>query len=406
MTSDDIIRKASDYVYQLFQEKLPEWAVYHNYDHTVETVEAAEEIGQDSKLNKSELEMVALAAWFHDTGYTAGTDGHEEKSAEIASNFLRENGYPDDRIAQIAECIRATKRTENPKNRMEEVLIDADIIRLGKKKFMKRAEILRTELELRSGRPFAEVEWLHDTIDQISKNTFRTKYAQMEYARQRTKNLIELQERLRDATDQHEQNEKKIAGKQEKEKIPVRGIETMLRLTAGNHIHFSSIADHKASMLISTNSLMMTLVVALFGRGLFEKDTNFYPAYVTVPIVVLMISALITIIFAILSTRPKITSGTFTKDDIRAKKANLLFFGNFYNMTAADYEEGIREMMKDGDYLYGTMIRDIHALGKVVAQKFRYLRISYNVFMFGLIATLISFVIAYVLSPAPPASNP
>src|SRR5206468_1563237 len=184
--------------------------------------------------------------------------------------------------------------------------------------------------------------------------------AQMEYARQRTKNLIDLQERLRDASDQHQAIEKKQAGKSEKEKIPVRGIETMIRLTAGNHIHFSSIADHKASMLISTNSLMMTLVVTLVGRGLFEKDPQTlaasYPVYIVVPIIVLMISALATIVFAIISTIPKITSGTFTREDIKQKKANLLFFGNFYNMPADDFLWGMKEIMKDKEYLYGMML--------------------------------------------------
>ena len=393
MNNIEIIKKASEYVFQLYKEKLPDWAVYHNYDHTVETVEAAEEIGQDSKLNKPELEMVALAALFHDTGYTVTSDDHEEKSIEIATQFLRERDYPDKNITQIAECIRATKMSEDPKNRMEEVLRDADIIHVGKKKYFKKSDLLRTELELRSGEPIPDVDWLKTSSEFISKNNFRTKYAQMEYARQRTKNIIELQEQLRDATDQHQQKEKKLTSKQEKEKIPVRGIETMLRLTTGNHIHFSSIADHKASMLISTNSLMMTIIVTLYGRGIVGEAK-----YILIPILVFLASALATIIFAIISTRPKITSGRVSKEDILQKKANLLFFGNFYNMTVEDYEWGMREMMKDGDYLYGTMIKDIYYLGQVLARKFMYLRISYNVFMFGLIATLVSFIVMYLLS--------
>ena len=402
MNNNAILDAASTFVGQLFKEKLPEWAAYHNLEHTVETVDAAEEIGQDSKLNRSELEMIALAAWFHDTGYTLTVEGHEAKSIEIATQFLNEMKYPGEKIARIADCIRATKLSESPKNRMEEVLRDADMIHVGKKKFFKKDSLMRTELEMRTGKLFTDLEWLNTSIEYVSKNNFRTDYAQTEYARQRSKNLIELQERLREASDHHQQKETKLTSKQEKEKIPVRGIETMVRLTAGNHIHFSSIADHKASMLISTNSLMMTLVVTLVGRGLFEKDPKslnlLFPAYLIVPIIVLMITALVTIIFAIISTRPKITSGTFTKEDIRQKRANLLFFGNFYKMTVEDYEWGMREMMKDSDYLYGTMIRDIHSLGRVLATKFMYLRISYSVFMFGLIATLLSFIIMYLFS--------
>jgi len=327
-------------------------------------------------------------------------DGHEDKSVELATKFLKERGYPDDNIAQVAACINATKSSGSAQNPMEEILSDAAMIYVGKKKFFKKADLMRAELELRLGKPMAEVEWLNRNIEYISKKNFRTKYAQMEYARQRTKNLIGLQERLRDATDQHDEREKKRTGKQEKDKIPVRGIDSMLRQTESNHIHLSGIADHKAGIMISTNSLMITLVATVLGRGLLEQGPVAafkFPTHVIVPVIFLAATALTTIIFAVISTRPKITSGRFTKEDVQRRRVNLLFFGNFYNMEEKDYEDAIREVMKDGDYLYGMMIRDIHSLGRVLAQKYMYLRISYTVFMFGLIATLFSWLVAYSL---------
>jgi pycsar effector protein len=143
---------------------------------------------------------------------------------------------------------------------------------------------------------------------------------------------------------------------------------------------------------------MMTLIVTLYGRGIISgKPDEQLPLYVLVPIFILMASALITIIFAILSTRPKITQGTFSKEDIAGKKINLLFFGNFYKMHVDDYMDGMKTLMKDKDYLYDTMLKDIYYLGHVLGQKFKLLRISYNVFMFGLILTLASFVIMYIL---------
>src|SRR3989449_9813968 len=113
MNNNAIVKKASEYVFELFKEQLPDWAVYHNYDHTVNMVEAAEEIGQDSKLSDAEMEMVALAAWFHDTGYTMTADGYEDKSIELATKFLKERSYPVDKIAQVAACINATKPSES-----------------------------------------------------------------------------------------------------------------------------------------------------------------------------------------------------------------------------------------------------------------------------------------------------
>ena len=112
-----------------------------------------------------------------------------------------------------------------------------------------------------------------------------------------------------------------------------------------------------------------------------------------------MIFALLSaIIFAILATRPNVNKGTFTKEDIAAKKINLLFFGNFFRMDLAEYDWAMREMMNDKEYLYGSMIKDIYFLGVVLARKYRFLRISYNIFMFGLIVAIIAFGAAFVLS--------
>jgi hypothetical protein len=101
------------------------------------------------------------------------------------------------------------------------------------------------------------------------------------------------------------------------------------------------------------------------------------------------------IVFAILSTRPKVTSGVFTREQIEQKKANLLFFGNFYKMHEDDFEWGVNEMMNDADYLYNSLIRDLHSLGKVLGRKYRFLRISYSVFMYGIILSVLAYAAAY-----------
>ncbi|MNS24188.1 hypothetical protein D3C72_560230 [compost metagenome] len=84
----------------------------------------------------------------------------------------------------------------------------------------------------------------------------------------------------------------------------------------------------------------------------------------------------------------------FSKDDIENKRANLLYFGNFYKMSLKDYEWGIQEVMKDKDFLYGSMTRDIYNLGLVLGRKYKMLRIAYNIFMFGFVISVLSFAIA------------
>ncbi len=98
-------------------------------------------------------------------------------------------------------------------------------------------------------------------------------------------------------------------------------------------------------------------------------------------------------------TRPKITSGTFTHEDIKEKRVNLLFFGNFFKMNLKDFEWGMNEMMNDKDFLYGSMTKDFYYLGQVVGQKYRYLRICYNIFMYGIILSVIAFAVAVIFFP-------
>jgi len=186
---------------------------------------------------------------------------------------------------------------------------------------------------------------------------------------------------------QLQSDNKKLIKKLEKEKLPGRGVESMLRLTARNQINLSSIADNKANILISINSIVLTVLLSI-GIGKISD----YPV-ITFPAIVFIITCLSTIVFAILSTRPKISSGKFTEEDIHNRKVNLLFFGNFYNMELEDYEWAVKEMMADQNYLYSSMIRDQYSLGKVISQKYKLLRIAYTIFMIGLILSSVLFAV-------------
>jgi hypothetical protein len=95
-----------------------------------------------------------------------------------------------------------------------------------------------------------------------------------------------------------------------------------------------------------------------------------------------------------------VTHGTFTQEDIRNKKTNLLFFGNFYRMGLQDYDWAMQEMLNDKNYLYGSIVKDNYFLGVVLAKKYRLLRIAYNIFMYGLIIVMISFAIAGMIPEA------
>jgi len=396
----EIVKKTSEFVSTLLKEKLPDWAVYHNFAHTAETVEAAREIAEGSKLNKSETEIILLAAWFHDSGYTEKTVGHEERSSEIAREFLTAGGYPTAKIDEVVRCILATRVPQTPVDLLEQVICDADIHHLGKKRFTEKNDLMRTEIERREGKPMTDVEWLDMCTRFVSSHEFHTGYAREEFEPRRTKNIIRLQEALREALDIEMKNSKKVEERQdllknklEKAGRPERGIETMFRVVPKNHLDLTAMADSKAHMMISTNSIIISVVVGL----LFSKiDTN---PHLMLPVALLLAVSLAAIIFSVLATRPKVTTGKLTRDDIEKKSVNLLFFGNFHGMSLDDFEWGMKEMMTDREYLYSSMIRDLHSLGQVLAIKYRYLRISFNIFMYGFILAVIAFVVAVLSVP-------
>lgn len=151
-------------------------------------------------------------------------------------------------------------------------------------------------------------------------------------------------------------------------------------------------ADHKANILISVNAIIISVILGVLLRKLQEEP------YLTIPTVIFLISAVTTIIISILATRPKISEGTFTPEDIAQKKTNLLFFGNFHKATYENYNAAMREMMLDTDYLYGSLIKDIYFLGVVLGRKYKLIRVAYNIFMIGIIVSVIAFAIAAYLN--------
>jgi predicted metal-dependent HD superfamily phosphohydrolase len=389
-----LLQKSRKYVESFLKENLSDGIYYHDLEHTQEVVEASQEIGIASKLSNEELEIVLIAAWFHDTGYYKGMENHEEMSRDVAEKFLKQEGIGESKIAAVGGCILATKIPQTPKNIMEEVLCDADLYHVSTREFFTKSELLRKEFSLIFPDEIQLDEWFKNSIKFLKNHSFFTSYAKEKLLPAKKENLKKLKvlykDILVDDSDSPKPDKKK---KKKDDNKPTRGIETLFRITSRNHVDFSSMADNKANIMISINSIMMSIVFSvLFNK--FATDPNLIP-----PTIILSIVSTATIIFSILATRPNLTAGVFTKEDIIKRRTNLLFFGNFYKMPLSDYEWGVKELMNDKEFLYGSMIRDIYFLGKVLGKKYLYLRISYTIFMYGLVISVLAFAISIFLFP-------
>lgn len=393
----ELVKKARSYAEQVFKSSVFANRSFHNLDHTIDVVRASQEIARHTGLSDDETESLIVAAWLHDIGHQHGPEGHEQEAAEKARELLEEWGAPHRKIVEVTEAIIATKMPQDPRSLVSQVLCDADLYHLSAPDCPQKSEHLRAELEALGNSKIGDEQWLRDNLDFMKNHRYHTQYGQTVLQEGKRKNIKKVKKLLAPGKDEKdirtmEEEIEKLRSKLDKERNrkPERGIETMFRTTSQNHLMLSQMADNKANILITINSIILSVVVSVLVRKL-EEDPK-----LVVPTIMLISVCLATTVFAILATRPNLPSGRFTRDDIRNKKTNLLFFGNFHGMDIEEYEWSMKEMMKDGDYLYGSLIKDIYHLGKVLGTKYRFLRIAYNIFMFGFVISILSFIVAFI----------
>jgi predicted metal-dependent HD superfamily phosphohydrolase len=395
----EYIRQAKTFAEQVFKNRSFEKHLFHNFDHTKEVVDAVGIIGRHATLSADEMESALVAAWLHDVGYANGSKNHEEASAQKARELLEKIGAPAQKVGVVTEAILATRMPQQPNSIVAQVLCDADLYHLATEECQEKSSMLREELRALGTKDMTNEEWLNSTVEFMQGHSYHTLYGRTVLEQAKQKNIKKLKKSLRPEISfkkyrKLEEEVEKLRGKLEKEKIlkPDRGIETLFRTTSHNHIMLSQMVDSKASILITINSIILSLIVSVLIRKLEENS------YLLVPTILLISVCLATMVFSILASRPNVSSGKFTREDIKNKQTNLLFFGNFHAMTVEDYQWGMKEMMKDADYLYGSLIKDIYYLGKVLGRKYRHLRVAYSIFMYGFVVAILSFIIAFRLS--------
>ena len=394
----DILKISEDYAKNLLKDKLSSVYTYHNLDHTIQVVDKIKILAKEENISPEDTENLILAGWFHDLGYVDDADNHEEESRKIASDFLKQHQFSEERIAKIGELILATDKFYKPKNHLEEVIKDADMYHLASDDYFRICENLRQEIKEVHHQKFSKLQWAELNITFFAKHQFYTKFAKENWQPEKEKNVEKILSSIKNIKEEKKEKsslekDKALLNKKKLEKLesPERGIETMFRITLNNHTKLSQIADSKANILLSVNAIIISIALSTLIPKL-DAPRN---AHLVIPSFVMIMFSVACIILAIMSTRPKVSSGTFTRKEIEEKKVNLLFFGNFYKMPLEEYLWAMKEMMNDRQYLYDTMIKDLYYLGIVLNRKYKLLRLTYTVFTVGIIASVVAFVVAF-----------
>jgi len=392
--TNNIYKQVRDHVTNLFEANKKPKLIFHSLEHTLQIVKRAEEIAGHYKLSEKEMMAVYIAAWFHDTGHLFTTpDVHEEKSVELMKSFMEAN-FPDPELINLIEgCILATKRSVAPVTLLQQIVCDADTYHLGTKDFKKTNKQVRKEATMDNA--MSKTEWDVKTLEFLESHQYYTSYCIELLNKGKQENIQRLRQKIAENTVKNDENHflgAKVDGDTKTDKqtsnLISKGIQTMLRVSSTNHLRLSEMADRKANILISVNAIIISVSISVLFRK-FETDP-----FLVVPTIIFLTSSVVVIVLSILATRPTVTGGKFSKEDITNKKVNLLFFGNFYRTTLDDFRWGMSIMMRDPDYLYGSLIKDVYYLGVVLGKKYKLLRIAYNIFMAGIVISVIAFTIA------------
>ncbi len=176
LTSEKILNAVQAYVLHYLKDNLSSKLTFHNVNHTQEVVLATKEIATHYNLSDEHLNLIQIAAWFHDCGYAKVYTGHENLSKEIAEAFLKEHEYPEKLITHVLSCIEATRYPQNPMTVEAKILCDADLYHFTKPDYHRYENALRVELELYFKHGYSETEWTRTNCEMLENHVYFTDY--------------------------------------------------------------------------------------------------------------------------------------------------------------------------------------------------------------------------------------
>jgi Family of unknown function (DUF5706) len=184
--------------------------------------------------------------------------------------------------------------------------------------------------------------------------------------------------------------------KHHKEKRGGRGKETLFRVTFNNQINHIKIADNKAHIIITINTLVITIIVGLSGFRFINNVNIISSPYMLVPDILFILTCLLSVVYAIQAARPMIIKPK--KEEILDSylNKNLLFFGTIEDKTLKNYIAEMDELIESKQAIYHTMEVEIYNQGKVISRKYKLLNIAYRIFMYGFVLSVFSFLVVFL----------
>ena len=392
-------------------EQLSDKIVYHDIASTHRMINALQEISEEEELSQEEQDVLLATAWLINVGFTdpkvlSDNEGLEsffqrsyESSIRLTQEFFQEHPLDPQSESQILSLMEEAMPGNEAHTDSGKILVDAITADWGRSKSKGHIKRLYEEFLLVGAISYSKSTWYDTVLDYLRAHEYYTNYGKRVLSEGKLNLITKIEKEKKDLDKKASTLIKKELNiredelkKLKKSLVSVkgrddRGIQTLFRTTSRNHYTLNQMVDRKASIMISINAILLSLIIS---RTIGTIDTW---CIHNSPILIMLLSSIMSMIFAVLAIIPFKTQGLFTESEIREKKGNLLYYGNFHNMDLRDFEWGMLEMLNDGNFLYSSMVRDLYFLGKTLHKKSRMIRLSLGLFIFGLVLSTFLFVL-------------
>jgi Family of unknown function (DUF5706) len=367
---------------------------YHNgsdlYEQAIRLVQQCNMIAVQNGLGNDEKMMIHLAGLFL---FSAGSKpGFLEEGMENLSGFLAGENIDGEIIAETREILLSVRPPQMPLTAAGQVFCDAlNSFWVEDGKGME-VDLPAFVQEAIIGRP--NDKNLHEWKQYLEKLRFFSRAAQKMYEKPKKKKLnwfqkgIEKQAVNASSRENASANIEHILKEVEKPQM-ARGTETMFRIASREHSELLNIVHQKSGFLASINAIILSIILSVLSTKLDENP------HLLVPTILLLITCVSTIYFVIMATRPVFINPS--NEEFNTETQNIMFFGHFSNMPWKDYRDKLKVITKDDTALFDTFSKNIYYQGLVLKKKYNLLAIGYNIFIGGLIISILGFVISLIL---------
>lgn len=194
MNEQSIINDSIRYVLDLLEKV--NYYPYHNINHTLDVYSRCDYLCDKEFVRLQDKTDVLLAALFHDTWFTIDYFKNEMLWVKIAQEYLNSINFDKDRIINVSNIIAATIVGTKPKNKLEQIIQDADFDNLGRKDCLVKTINLKKELYLATGNKIDLLDWFKWSYNLIRNHNYNTPTAIIERNEWKEHNLKRLEERI------------------------------------------------------------------------------------------------------------------------------------------------------------------------------------------------------------------